>query len=75
LDSRIAAARSETAFVSNSDFFDARNRAGRELPNVSVIHPGELPLHEDGVHTNAEGQIKLGKVTASAVEEFYKSIE
>jgi hypothetical protein len=27
---------------------------------------------EDGVHTNAEGQMKLGKVTASAVEEFFE---
>ena len=43
----------------------------RELPNVVTLHPGELPLAEDGIHTNAEGQIKLGEIAASAVEEFY----
>jgi lysophospholipase L1-like esterase len=34
-----------------------------------------LPVGRDGVHFNAEGQIKLGKITASAVEEFYKARE
>jgi hypothetical protein len=50
----------------------AHNRAGREIPNVSTVYPGKLPISEDGVHTNAEGQMKLGKVTASAVEEFFE---
>ena len=26
----------------------------------------------DGIHLNAEGQIKLGKMTASAVEAIYR---
>ena len=52
----------------------AQNRAGRELPNVTTVQPGELPRIGGGNnHINAEGQIKLGKITASAVEEFYKS--
>jgi len=52
----------------------AQNRAGRELPNVTTVHPGELPRIGGGNnHINAEGQIKLGKITASAVEKFYKS--
>ncbi len=51
----------------------AHNRAGREIPNVATLYPGELPISEDGVHTNAEGQMILGKVTASGVEEFYNA--
>ena len=51
----------------------AHNRASREIPNVIAVHPGELPISEDGVHTTAEGQMILGKVTASGVEEFYKA--
>ncbi|MHC4702342.1 MAG: sialate O-acetylesterase [Planctomycetota bacterium] len=50
----------------------AQNRAGRELPNVTTVHHGKLPVLEDGIHINAEGQIKLGKITASAVEACYK---
>ena len=53
----------------------AHNRAGQEIPNVAAVHPGELPISDDGVHTTAEGQKILGKVTASAVEEFYKAKE
>jgi len=49
----------------------AHNRAGREIPSVATLHPGELPISEDGVHTNAEGQMILGKVTASGVETLY----
>ncbi|MFC1596452.1 sialate O-acetylesterase [Planctomycetota bacterium] len=48
----------------------AHNRVGREIPNVVTLYPGKLPISEDGVHTNAEGQMILGKVTASGVEEF-----
>ena len=52
----------------------AQNRAGRELPNVATIYPGELPRIGGGNnHINAEGQIQLGKITASAVGEFYKA--
>jgi len=54
----------------------AQNRAGRELPNVTTVHPGELPRIGGGNnHINAEGQIKLGKIAASAVGEFYKANE
>jgi len=49
----------------------AQNRAGRAIPNVTTINHGTLPLMDDGVHFNAEGQIKLGMITASAIEEFY----
>ena len=50
----------------------AQNRAGRELKNVATLHPGELPrISGDNAHINAEGQIMLGKFTASAIEEFY----
>ena len=52
----------------------AQNRAGRDIPNVTIIYPGELARIGGGNnHINAEGQIKLGKITASAVEDFYKS--
>jgi lysophospholipase L1-like esterase len=50
----------------------AQNRAGRDIPNVTSVNHGILPVLEDGIHFNAEGQIKLGKITASAVEAFYK---
>jgi lysophospholipase L1-like esterase len=51
----------------------AQNRAGRAIHNVTTVHHGTLPVMDDGIHFNAEGQIKLGKITASAVEEFYKA--
>jgi len=50
----------------------AQNRAGRELPNVTTIYPGKLPTGADGVHFTAEGYVSLGKITASAVEAYYK---
>ena len=53
----------------------AQNRAGREIPNVASVHPGKLPVGDDGSHINAEGQIKPGKITASAVEELHKAKE
>ena len=52
----------------------AQNRAGRELKNVATLYPGDLPrISGDNAHINAEGQIMLGKFTASAVEEFYQT--
>jgi len=51
----------------------AQNKAGRDIPNVTTIYPGKLPIGEDGTHYSSEGYIKLGKITASAVEEFYKA--
>lgn len=52
----------------------AQNSAGRELKNVATLHPGDLPRIGDGNnHINAEGQIKLGKITASAIEKFYEA--
>ena len=53
----------------------AQNRAGREIPNVTTIYPGKLPVGDDGTHYSSEGYIKLGKITASKVEEFYKAKE
>jgi len=51
----------------------AQNKAGRDIPNVATIYPGELPKGADGTHYSSEGYITLGKFTASTVEEFYKS--
>ncbi len=51
----------------------AQNKAGRDIPNVATIYPGELPKGADGTHFTSAGYITLGKFTASAVEEFYKS--
>jgi len=54
----------------------AQNRAGREIPNVTTLYPGELPRIGGGNnHINAEGQIILGKIVASAVEKFYEAKE
>jgi acetyl esterase/lipase len=54
----------------------AQNRAGRDIPKVTTLYPGNLPrIGGDNNHINAEGQIKLGKIVASAVEEFYKTKE
>ena len=51
----------------------SENRAGRELPKVTTIYPGDLPRIGGGNnHINTEGQIMLGKITASAVEDFYE---
>ena len=50
----------------------AQNRAGRELSNVTTLYPGKLPIG-DGVHYSSEGYLMLGKITASAVEQFYRA--
>jgi hypothetical protein len=51
----------------------AQNRAGRVIPNVTTLYPGELPRIGGGNnHYNSEGYVKLGKITADSVEEFYK---
>ena len=53
-----------------------QNRAGREMPNVTTLYPGELPrIGEGNVHYNSEGYVILGKKTADAVEVFYKDKE
>ena len=53
----------------------AQNRAGRDIPNtVTVVHGMDLPLVEKR-HYNTEGQLTLVKMTAYAVEEFYKAKE
>jgi hypothetical protein len=51
----------------------AQNRAGRDMPNVTTIYPGKLPKGADGTHYSSEGYVTLGKITASAVEEFYRA--
>jgi hypothetical protein len=52
----------------------AQNRAGRDIHNVTTLYPGELPIIGGGnQHYNSEGYIMLGKITATAVEEFYKA--
>lgn len=51
----------------------AHNKAGRDIPNCTTVLHGQLPKEKDGVHFNHEGQVKLGKMTADAVEEFYKN--
>ncbi len=53
----------------------AQNRAGRDIPNVTTLYPGRLPIGKDGVHYSSKGYITLGKITATAVEEFYKAKE
>ncbi|MBT3381281.1 MAG: hypothetical protein HN742_06715 [Lentisphaerae bacterium] len=53
----------------------AHNKAGRDIPNTTTIHHGKLPTNADGIHFNTEGQIKLGKMTAAAVEAFYGAKE
>ena len=50
----------------------AQNRAGRELPNVVTLYPGKLPIG-DGVHYSSDGYVILGKITASGVEEYYRT--
>jgi hypothetical protein len=53
----------------------AQNRAGREIPNVTTLYPGKLPIGQDGTHYSSEGYVKLGKITGTAVEEYYKAKE
>ena len=53
--------------------FLAQTRAGREIPNTTTISHERLPVLDDGIHFNAEGQIQLGKVAASAIEAFYQT--
>ena len=48
-----------------------QNRVGREISNAITISHGTLPVMADGIHFNAEGQIKLGKIAASAIENLY----
>jgi hypothetical protein len=53
----------------------SHNRVGREIPNATTVHHGTLPVMDDGIHINAEGMITLGKITASAIDEFYSAQE
>lgn len=51
----------------------AQNRAGREISEVTTLFPGQLPKGPDGTHYTAEGYITLGKLTATAVEDYYQA--
>jgi lysophospholipase L1-like esterase len=51
----------------------AQNRAGREIAEVTTLFPGQLPKGPDGTHYTAEGYITLGKLTATAVEDYYQA--
>ena len=51
-----------------------RAHANNPIANLAYSK-GKLGLSEDGVHTNAEGKYKVGKIAASAVEELYKAKE
>jgi len=53
----------------------AQNRAGRDMPDVVTLYPGRLPIGADGTHYSSGGYITLGKITASAVEEYYTAKE
>jgi hypothetical protein len=53
----------------------AQNRADRDIPIVTTLYPGKLPVGADGTHYSSEGYIMLGKITATAIEEFYKAKE
>ena len=50
----------------------AQNRSGCEISNATTIHPGKLPRAADGVHDSPNGDVTLGKLTASVLEEHYK---
>ena len=39
----------------------------------ATVHHGMLPVEKDGVHFNHEGQVRLGRMTADALEELYTS--
>jgi len=52
-----------------------QNRIGREISDAITIQHGTLPVLADGLHFNTEGQIKLGKIAADAIEAFYKDKE
>jgi hypothetical protein len=53
-----------------------QNRAGREMPNVTTLYPGDLPRIGGGNdHYNSEGYVILGQKTADAVEAYYKGKE
>jgi hypothetical protein len=51
----------------------AQNKAGREIPHVHAVHHGRLPVKADGIHFNTEGQIKLGKLAATAIAHAYSA--
>ncbi|MGI9441091.1 MAG: sialate O-acetylesterase [Rubripirellula sp.] len=51
----------------------AQNRAGREISEVTTLFPGPLPKGADGTHYTAEGYITLGKITATAVQDYFQA--
>ena len=51
----------------------AQNRAGREISDVTTLYPGQLPKGADGTHYTAEGYITLGKITATAVQDYFQA--
>ncbi len=42
-----------------------------KIPRVVTFSHGKLPCRPDGIHFNTEGQLKLGRMYADAVEEYY----
>ena len=51
----------------------AQNRAGREIAEVTTLYPGQLPKGADGTHYTAEGYTTLGKITATAVQDYFQA--
>tara|TARA_R110000850_G_scaffold108742_3_gene221246 strand:- start:1259 stop:2152 length:894 start_codon:yes stop_codon:yes gene_type:complete len=41
------------------------------IPQVVTFSQGKLPCCPDGIHFNTEGQLKLGRMYADAVEQYY----
>ena len=42
-----------------------------KIPHVVTFSQGKLPCCPDGIHFNTEGQLKLGRMYADAVEKYY----
>ena len=44
--------------------------AADKIPNVVTFAHGKLPCRPDKIHFNTEGQLKLGRMFADAIEKY-----
>lgn len=52
---------------------NSMGRGAAAIPEVITLFPGQLPKGADGIHYTAEGYITLGKITATAVQDYYRA--
>ena len=53
----------------------SKARVSKYLDNAFPVFHGRLPTRVDQIHFNSEGQLRLGELTAEAVQNYYRTVE